>query len=298
MRLVVWVPLENQLWNQAVCRSAIVYRWLEKIKVLLSRFLPTYAIICSWALCAFVQLMLTSPISVSNLEMPCGLSNIWQLLNISRPIMTAIMKWKVVAGVSPRQVELFCCAFHQGAIYCSKESPWNCCGSQPTFKARAVPSSLSLGTNQTSSGVRKGDHVKGSYNGADLSPVLKSYCNADWETDPEDRHSRSGVVCFLGKNLVSWSSRKKSATSVSSCEAEYVSMFEGGRDPVWIRSLLCELRLGPGTIPTQIMQENQGSIAWAEGGLRKVKHVKLKYHHSQYLISIGQFKISCVASAC
>jgi hypothetical protein len=45
------------------------------------------------------------------------------------------------------------------------------------------------------------------------------------------------------------------------------------------------------------MHDNQGSIAWAEGGLRKVKHVELKYNHSQYLISTGQIKINYVASA-
>jgi hypothetical protein len=39
------------------------------------------------------------------------------------------------------------------------------------------------------------------YNRADPSPVLTIYCDADWVTDPEDRHSRSGVVCFLGKKL-------------------------------------------------------------------------------------------------
>jgi hypothetical protein len=32
------------------------------------------------------------------------------------------------------------------------------------------------------------------YNGAEPSPVLTTCCDAEWETDPEDRHSRSGVV--------------------------------------------------------------------------------------------------------
>jgi hypothetical protein len=45
------------------------------------------------------------------------------------------------------------------------------------------------------------------------------------------------------------------------------------------------------------MHDNQRSIAWAEVGLQKVKHVELKYHHSQYLISTVQIKISYVDSA-
>jgi hypothetical protein len=59
---------------------------------------------------------------------------------------------------------------------------------------------------------------------------------------------------------------------------------------------MCELGLCPGSKPPQILHDNQGSIAWAEGGLRKVKLVELKYHHSQYLITTGQIKISYIAS--
>jgi hypothetical protein len=44
---------------------------------------------------------------------------------------------------------------------------------------------------------------------------LLIYWDADWATDQEDRHSHLGVVYFLGKNLVSWSSRKQSTPSVS-----------------------------------------------------------------------------------
>jgi hypothetical protein len=117
------------------------------------------------------------------------------------------------------------------------------------------------------------------------------------ETSVTDSKSTWLHTLLLKSNLVSWSSRKHSTPSVSSCEAGYVSLFEAGRDDVWIRSLLCELGLFPGSIPTQNMHYNQGSIAWAEGVLRKVKHVELKYHHSQYLISTGQIKISYVASA-
>ena len=80
----------------------------------------------------------------------------------------------------------------------------------------------------------KGTMSKGlTSNGEDSSPVLTIYCDADWATDPEDRHSRSGVVCLLGKNLVSLSSREQVTTSVSSCEAEYVSLFEAKRNLTW-----------------------------------------------------------------
>ena len=128
-------------------------------------------------------------------------------------------------------------------------------------------------------------------------PTLKIYCDADWAFDPEDRHSRSGVVCYLGNSLVAWKSRKQATPSVSSCEAEYISLFEAGRDAVWIRSLLCELGMCAGKIPTRILHDNQGSIAWAQGGMRKVKHVELKYHHTQYLIETEQIQVEYVESS-
>jgi hypothetical protein len=60
------------------------------------------------------------------------------------------------------------------ALSRSKNSPLNCCGSQHTFKARAVPPSLSLGGNQTRPALLKGTMSKGNtYNGEDSSPVLR-----------------------------------------------------------------------------------------------------------------------------
>jgi hypothetical protein len=63
---------------------------------------------------------------------------------------------------------------------------------------------------------------------------------------------------------------------------------------VWIRGLLCEVGLCPDKVPTLIYHDNQGSISWAEGRLRKVKHVELKYQFTQHLIQSGQAKLTYV----
>ena len=60
------------------------------------------------------------------------------------------------------------------------------------------------------------------------SAQLSIYCDSDWATDPNDRHSRTGVLCFVGDGAVSWTSRKQPVPSVSSCEAEYIALFEAG----------------------------------------------------------------------
>jgi hypothetical protein len=65
---------------------------------------------------------------------------------------------------------------------------------------------------------------------------------------------------------------------------------------VWIRGLLCEVGQCPGKVPTLIYHDNQGLISYAEGGLRKVKHVGLKYHFTQHLIQSEQAKVTYVRS--
>jgi hypothetical protein len=134
------------------------------------------------------------------------------------------------------------------------------------------------------------------YAATEQDHALKIYCDADWATDPEDRHSRSGVVWNLGNSLVEWTSRRQATPSVYSCEAEYIALIEAGRDAVWMRSLLCELDMCPGTVPIEVLHDNQGSIEWAQGGLRQVKHVELKYHHTQYLIESRKIRISYMES--
>jgi hypothetical protein len=92
-------------------------------------------------------------------------------------------------------------------------------------------------------------------------------------------------VCQLGKTIIWWKSRKQISVAVSSCEAEYVALFEASNDAAWLRNLLREFELCQGMKPTILYHDSQGSISWArEGGIRKVKHVGLRHHFTHKLI--------------
>ncbi|XP_016169881.1 uncharacterized protein LOC107612689 [Arachis ipaensis] len=62
-------------------------------------------------------------------------------------------------------------------------------------------------------------------------PIL-AYCDSDWGSDPDDRKSTSGTCVFLGRNSVSWSSKKQTIVACSSSEAEYRSMVVAVADVV------------------------------------------------------------------
>ena len=52
---------------------------------------------------------------------------------------------------------------------------------------------------------------------------LKLFTDVDWERNLDDRKGTSGGAFFLGKRLVSWTSKNHSCTSQSTIEAKYVA---------------------------------------------------------------------------
>ena len=52
---------------------------------------------------------------------------------------------------------------------------------------------------------------------------LKVFTDADWVGSVDDRKSTSGGAVFLGKRLVSWTSKKKNYASQSIAEEKYVA---------------------------------------------------------------------------
>ena len=51
---------------------------------------------------------------------------------------------------------------------------------------------------------------------------LVGYSDSDYAGDKVDRKSTSGTCQFLGRSLVSWSSKKQNSVSLSTAEAEYI----------------------------------------------------------------------------
>ena len=64
---------------------------------------------------------------------------------------------------------------------------------------------------------------------------LGAYTDVDWARNIDDRKSTSGGAFFLGKRLVTWTSKKQSCTSQSIVEVEYVIATINCTNIVWIK---------------------------------------------------------------
>jgi hypothetical protein len=118
------------------------------------------------------------------------------------------------------------------------------------------------------------------YRKGEGEPVLLGYSDSDHAGDINDRKSTSGVIFFLGNNIVSWSSQKQKAVAQSSCEAEYLAAGAAATQGVWLSRLLGELK-GKSPAKFNLLVDNMSAIALIKNPVHhdRSKHIDIKYHY-------------------
>ncbi|KAH6556179.1 hypothetical protein KP509_1Z198700 [Ceratopteris richardii] len=106
---------------------------------------------------------------------------------------------------------------------------------------------------------------------------LLGYSNADWGGDPATMQSTSGFVYLLAGALIAWQSKKQDRVTLSSMEAEYVSLTLALKQGMWLKSLLEEMKLLPRQ-PMRLHCDNLSAIILAKNlkHSEKTKHIALK----------------------
>ena len=92
-------------------------------------------------------------------------------------------------------------------------------------------------------------------------------------SDPADRCSVTGYSLFLGTSLIAWKSKKQTAVSRSSAEAELRALSTTTAEIVWLRWLLADLGVS-GDAPTTILCDSATAIQIAND---LVKHELTKH---------------------
>ena len=120
----------------------------------------------------------------------------------------------------------------------------------------------------------------------------------DWASHLH-RHSISGYAFFVGLSTVSWSAKKQPIITLSSTEAEYVTLMHAAKDIIWIHQLLTDLSfLHSISRPTTIYCDNQGAIRLSKNATfhGHTKHIDVHFHFIRQTVSSGDISLSYIST--
>lgn len=131
------------------------------------------------------------------------------------------------------------------------------------------------------------------------SPLtLHAFSDADWAGNQDDFSSTSAHIVYLGRNAISWSSKKQRTIARSSTEAEYRSVAATTAELNWICLLLHDLGISLSTSPV-VYCDNVGATQLCSNPLfhSRMKHVAIDFHFIRDQVQRGSLRVAHVASA-
>ncbi|GAU44223.1 hypothetical protein TSUD_399870 [Trifolium subterraneum] len=120
---------------------------------------------------------------------------------------------------------------------------------------------------------------------------LEGWSDSDYAGDVDDRKSTSGYVFMLGSSPISWSSKKQPIVTLSTTEAEYVSVASCACQAIWLRRILDHLLQTQEC--TTIHCDNSSSIKLSKNHVMhgRCKHIDVRYHFLRDLTKEGVVKL-------
>lgn len=114
---------------------------------------------------------------------------------------------------------------------------------------------------------------------------IEGYVDADWCNDVNDRKSYSGFCYTLSGSVISWSCTKQKCITLSSTEAEYVSISEACKEAVYLRNLQHEItgRMYNITLYNDSMSAQK--LLMNPVFHNKTKHIDVRYHYCREIIN-------------
>nr|GEV18377.1 retrovirus-related Pol polyprotein from transposon TNT 1-94 [Tanacetum cinerariifolium] len=120
---------------------------------------------------------------------------------------------------------------------------------------------------------------------------LIAYSDADHAGCNDDCKSTSRGIQFLGDKLVSWSSKKQDCTTMSTAEAEYVSLSACCAQVIWMRTQLLDYGFRYNKIPIYCDLKSAIAISCNPVQYSRTKHVNIRYHFIKEHVEKGTIEL-------
>ncbi|GJU89207.1 copia protein [Tanacetum coccineum] len=121
--------------------------------------------------------------------------------------------------------------------------------------------------------------------------VFATFIYADYAWCKDDCKSTSGGLQFLGRKLVSWSSKKQDCTAMSTAEAEYVSLSACCAQVIWMRTQLLDYGYKYNQIPMYCDSKSAIAISYNPVQHSKTKHIDIRYHFIKEHVEKGTVEL-------
>ena len=108
--------------------------------------------------------------------------------------------------------------------------------------------------------------------------TLLGYSDSDYAGCRVERKSTSGTCQFLGRSLVSWSSKKQNSIALSTAEVEYVAAGACCAQLLWMKQTLRDFGCEQSKI--LLLCDNEGAIKLADNPVNhsRTKHIDIRHH--------------------
>ncbi|XP_023769039.1 uncharacterized mitochondrial protein AtMg00810-like [Lactuca sativa] len=123
------------------------------------------------------------------------------------------------------------------------------------------------------------------------------FTDSDLGGDPVDSKRTSGMIFYLGRNVITWQSQKKKNVALSTCEAEFMAATTTACQSIWLANLVKELTRHH-IMPITLYVDNKSAIALMKNPVfhGRSKDIDIRYHFIRECVERGQIIMEYVNS--
>lgn len=125
---------------------------------------------------------------------------------------------------------------------------------------------------------------------------IECFTDADHASNRDDRVSIGGTIIYVGGVPIVWKTFKQKSVSISTMEAEYISLSESAKELVWLKNVLMDSKLELKVPSCYLYCDNSAAIDFSKSSIEnsRSKHIDVRYHFVRQYVNEKFFELKFV----